>query len=351
MIPTYGRRDSLVRLVTQLLKQDTRNFTYEVILVDDGSPEPVEQVLQGLLPTAMIPLRCIRKANGGPASARNFGAGCAAGSLLVFIDDDMSVRPDFLLAHVETQRAHGPALVNCYFDWEVSASPPAFLHWYSARIDAWNAARRRQLTQVSPDVFAIPSINATTANLSVPKELFQTAGGFDSGYPFGCEDQDFALRLEFAACPAFMTTKSVAVHIETHNSLKKVCARQARGSADTVRFLRRFAFEARFGKQPIAKVNDPIKMGIDPWRLVVKKLLRTIVMQWPIRSLVFLAVKIVERVFPRSRLTGRLYDFLVSAHTQKGWRDGLHRYGSEGPLTVVLELLKAREPALVKVEK
>jgi len=330
----------LIRLVTQLLNQATRDFSYEIIVVDDGSPDPVEPVLSAEFPQPPVALKCIRKVNGGPASARNAGAKCAVGELLVFVDDDMAIREDFLLGHVETQRTYGPGLVNCYFDWEVDASPPSFARWYKNRIEEWNAVRRQQVKPIAEDVFLIPNVNATTANLSVPTDAFQKANGFDTGYPFGCEDQDFALRLEFAGYSAFMTTKTKAVHIETHNTLVKVCQRQARGSADTVRFLRRFAVEARFGKQPIAYVNDPICFGIDPWHLVVKKLIRGTIVKWPMRHCAFTVINILERFFPDATFLHRTYNILISAYSQQGWREGVQRYSSEPPLPCVAALLQ-----------
>jgi len=80
VIPTYGRPKFLEEALQSVYRQTVDS--YEIIVVDDASPEPVS------LPPG-VPVRLIRaQQNGGAASARNLGAAAASGDALTFLDDD-----------------------------------------------------------------------------------------------------------------------------------------------------------------------------------------------------------------------------------------------------------------------
>lgn len=83
------RRDWLRGAVDAALFQS--DCEIELIVVDDGSPEPVE----GLLSDANHPrLRVLRIERGGEAKARNAGIAAARGDYLRFIDADDEIVPE-----------------------------------------------------------------------------------------------------------------------------------------------------------------------------------------------------------------------------------------------------------------
>lgn len=83
IIPTYNRRDFLVRAVRSVLAQDLA--TIEVIVVDDGgaddSGEAIQALQDGRVQYFWVP-------NGERGRARNFGVGKAKGDYVVFLDSD-----------------------------------------------------------------------------------------------------------------------------------------------------------------------------------------------------------------------------------------------------------------------
>ena len=332
IIPTYKRSERLQHLLKQLISQDVCRSDYEIIVVDDGSPEPVCPDVSDIGRDAGVAVHCFRKENGGPAAARNFGARLATGEFLLFVDDDMSVRPDFIRAHIETQKEFGPALVNCQFDWQVEAASKPFQLWYKNRVEQWSGFRLADAREIADDVFEITNVLATTANLSVSRRLFESVEGFDEGYPFGCEDQDFAGRLGRSSVRALATRRSVATHVETHNSLRRLCERQRLGAMDTVRFIRRFAVEHHCGEQEIATTNGPIRVGTDSRGLILRKMIRQLIAAPFLNTPVFAGVRLLELVSPDSTLLPKAYDAIVSAYAQKGWREGLRVYEAEPPL-------------------
>lgn len=335
IIPTYARPERLPRLLAQVLAQEAAGYSYEVIVVDDGSPEPVSPLVQELAGQARVPVSCLRKENGGPAAARNFGAQAACGEYLLFVDDDTSVRPDFIRGHIETQRQYGPALVNCEAERQIDLEPEPFRRWYKRQVTGWERARWANLVPLAAgveDVFATPHPEVTAANLSVRRTDFVRAGGFDTRYPFGCEDQDFGARLGRSGIPTLLTRRTVAKHAETHTTLELLCQRQRIGARDTVRFIRRFAVVQNCGEPLIATINGPIRCGGEPWALSAKKLLRQLIVSRLLSAATFACVHLLERALPESQLLQRGYDLIVGAYIQKGWREGLRIYRTELPL-------------------
>ena len=62
VIPTYGRGDRLGATLGALLASDTRGLdAVEIIVVDDGSPEPVDLVVEGRVACPPVSLSCIRQ--------------------------------------------------------------------------------------------------------------------------------------------------------------------------------------------------------------------------------------------------------------------------------------------------
>src|SRR5579862_9423972 len=109
VIPAYAYAAGLERLLTALARQQCP-FDFEVLVMDDGSPEPLGPLasrFQGILD-----LRCIRMANGGPARARNAGARAARGAWVAFTDHDCEPEADWLAQLHRAGEQSGPALLG-----------------------------------------------------------------------------------------------------------------------------------------------------------------------------------------------------------------------------------------------
>jgi glycosyltransferase involved in cell wall biosynthesis len=89
IVPVYNSTAYLQECLAAVAR--SRYHKFEVIVVDDGSTEPVEPLV------ARFGFKYLRiDGPGGPARARNRGAVWAGGSHLVFIDADVCVHPDAL---------------------------------------------------------------------------------------------------------------------------------------------------------------------------------------------------------------------------------------------------------------
>jgi glycosyltransferase involved in cell wall biosynthesis len=114
IIPTYKHRDFVVQTLESVLSQSFSD--YEVIVVNDGSPDDTERVLRPPIESEKI--RYFRQPNRGQAAARNRGLAEAHGELIAFLDDDDLWLPDKLQWQVDLL-GQFPQAVLAYGDCEV----------------------------------------------------------------------------------------------------------------------------------------------------------------------------------------------------------------------------------------
>lgn len=84
IIPTYRHRDFVLETLASVFEQTMSD--YEVIVVNDGSPDDTADVLAPLVRSGRIAY--FEQSNQGQSRARNFGIGRARGEYLAFLDDD-----------------------------------------------------------------------------------------------------------------------------------------------------------------------------------------------------------------------------------------------------------------------
>lgn len=85
IVPVYKVEKYLNQCIDSLLKQDFNN--YEIILVDDGSPDTCPRICDGYAERNKN-IRVLHKENGGLSDARNKGVEVANGEYLTFVDSD-----------------------------------------------------------------------------------------------------------------------------------------------------------------------------------------------------------------------------------------------------------------------
>jgi serine acetyltransferase/GT2 family glycosyltransferase len=208
VIATYNRTASVARLLALLAEQTCPVGCFEVIVVDDGSAPPAAPVLEALaLP---FPLVVVSQANGGPAVARHAGIVRARGEILVILDDDMRVAPEFLAAH----RAGHPPDTRRVVLGAVRAPRGRTLRLFErlqlARMDHLARAAKRGTPPRGMDLY--------TGNVSLRRADYFAVGGFDLSLRLS-EDAELGLRLEQAGV-AFVTSEdALAVHDSDHASL------------------------------------------------------------------------------------------------------------------------------------
>ena len=84
--PTYNRVHLLSRLYNSILMQDV--IDVEWLIVDDGSIDDTEVLIENFQKESIINIRYYKKSNGGKHTAINFGLQYAKGELFFIIDSD-----------------------------------------------------------------------------------------------------------------------------------------------------------------------------------------------------------------------------------------------------------------------
>ena len=155
---------------------------FEIIVVDDGSPERLDSIISRW--GDHLDLKLICQENAGPAAARNLGAQHARSTCLAFIDDDCVPSPDWL----ETLRTAfdaapddliGGHTINALPENPFSSASQALVDYLCGYFDGRDGRTR---------LF-------TSNNMAVRAVHFHATGGFDTRFPRAAgEDREFCDR-------------------------------------------------------------------------------------------------------------------------------------------------------------
>lgn len=89
VIPTWNRRDSVIRCLNSIISQDFDN--YEIIIVDDGSTDGTVLALDSYADYHLKILK--HKENRGVCAARHTGTAASSGQWIISIDSDAVILP------------------------------------------------------------------------------------------------------------------------------------------------------------------------------------------------------------------------------------------------------------------
>lgn len=95
IVPIYGVEQYLRKCVDSLLNQNIPSSEYEIILVDDGSPDACPAICDEYA-AIHENIRVVHRENGGLSAARNSGIEVAHGEYIMFVDSDDYIEPNVL---------------------------------------------------------------------------------------------------------------------------------------------------------------------------------------------------------------------------------------------------------------
>lgn len=107
VIPVYNHEDYVLETLDSVFSQTFKDF--EVVVVNDGSPDRTKELLRPLVKAGRI--RYIEQSNSGAAAARNRGIAEARGEFVAMLDDDDVWPFDRLNWQVEALQQHSDVVV------------------------------------------------------------------------------------------------------------------------------------------------------------------------------------------------------------------------------------------------
>ncbi len=122
IIPVYKVRDRIVNTLKCIKNQTFKNF--EVLFIDDGSPDDSSEFVQEFLKDSCVNYKIIKKENGGVSSARNLGIERAQGKYITFLDSDDYIENNMLEVFYEKAEEENADIVYSAYVFEDSSKEP-----------------------------------------------------------------------------------------------------------------------------------------------------------------------------------------------------------------------------------
>jgi anaerobic magnesium-protoporphyrin IX monomethyl ester cyclase len=223
IIPTYNNK-LMLDLSLKSLTNQKFDFPYEIIVVDDGSNDGTKKLVEKYKEKYNNLTYLFQEDNGFRAGlARNLGASKSNSEILIFLNDDMVCRRDFINNHIESQKKHD--LVLGY-----SASYNNKNETY--KIKQFQDINHKNLDQIKIiKEFRDPLFNKTpgeysnnnwwkffvASNISIKKKLFDKFKFDENFIGWGIEDVELGYRLFLKGIKVKFSKKCLAFNLERDN--------------------------------------------------------------------------------------------------------------------------------------
>ncbi|HWE25799.1 MAG TPA: glycosyltransferase [Myxococcales bacterium] len=310
LIPTWNRPATVRRLLAQLDAQTLPPSDFEVIVVDDGSTPEAARALADL--RLNISLRVLRQKNTGAAAARHAGALAARGDLLVMLDDDMQVGPDFLEHHLAAHAGGGCLVVlGRIRAGSDQRETPLFERWHAHLLD-------RKAEGILSGELSLRGSLVFTGNVSMRREDYLAVGGFDVTLGQS-EDIELGMRFEKRGVTFRFCEAAWSVHNGGQRSVEQWRERARRYGA----------CDLRIGRK------HPELRDASPWRLVfdlhpLTRVAIRVALLWPAAGRLLAAMVIAvarflddagfERAAMASVSVGYSLEYFRGVRQAAGWR-------------------------------
>ncbi|MGF6710212.1 GT2 family glycosyltransferase/glycosyltransferase involved in cell wall biosynthesis [Luteibacter sp. W1I16] len=214
VIPVHGKIEYTLACLRSIANAPPTD-PFEVIVVDDASPDNTATILAGISGMRVIN----NERNLGFVGSCNAGAAAALGEYLIFLNNDTQVTPGWSDALLRCFERHpragiaGSQLV--YPDGRLQEAGA----WVFADASAWNIGRFT--SRKNPALRYARTVDYVSgASLAISRDLFDSLGGFDARFAPGYyEDTDLAFAARAAGRSVWYVPDSMVVHSEGISSV------------------------------------------------------------------------------------------------------------------------------------
>ena len=192
LIISHEQKERLEKTLDSFSRQIYPSSKFEVIVINRGSQEGTDELLQEYVHVAGFSLKCKKTSTMNPDTARNEALELASGEIILFSNDDFIADPDLLVEHNKCHRENAGSgfrgiVGSTALHPDIETTP--FLEF----LDSSNF---KYPNSSFPDGMEVPFYQYTLSNLSLPRSAVHKAGGFDEEYSFGEDyNPEFGYRL------------------------------------------------------------------------------------------------------------------------------------------------------------
>ncbi|MGH9346249.1 MAG: glycosyltransferase family 2 protein [Vicinamibacterales bacterium] len=221
VVPTCNRAGELRETLASLCAVRSRE-PWEVVVVDNNCTDGTPGVVRGAAVAFPVPLKYVFEVVPGRSAALNAGIAHATGDILVTIDDDVRVEPDYL-DHVG--RSFGTLQCD-YIGGRV-------LPLWRGRRPSWLPERRTRhwaviaLVDEGQEPFEWTTMLPIGANFAMTRRAFEIVGPWNTGVGrkagtlLGQEVREWCLRARERGLRGYYAPASVVRHVIHADRLKK----------------------------------------------------------------------------------------------------------------------------------
>jgi GT2 family glycosyltransferase len=209
IIPVYGQLEYTLQCLRSIFLAP-ESCQHEIILVDDCSPDDSYETLLKLSGVRLYR----NNENLGFIRTCNYGASLARGELLLFLNNDTEVSPNWL-----------DSIISIFDSRDDAGVVGSKLVYPNGRLQeaggilwsdgsAWNFGHSQDPD--SPAFNYVKEVDyCSGASFAMPSTLFKELGGFDENYlPAYCEDSDLCMKVRAAGYKVYFQPFSRIKHFE-----------------------------------------------------------------------------------------------------------------------------------------
>lgn len=208
VMATYNRAETLKVTLRHLVEQDFDPADFELIIVDDASPDNTTEVVEKAIGEVPFSLRYMRhEENRGPGYTENRGIREARAPLILLMADDIWMVPGALRRHLRFHEANpepGKALMGCVLQSPELNQSVFLRHWDPFRFKSVQ------------DGEELPYYHFWANNISVKREFLTEHGLFREdmgrGGAAAHEDSELGYRLHKAGLRIYYDSAALGHH-------------------------------------------------------------------------------------------------------------------------------------------
>ena len=225
IIVNYNTKQLIFDCISSVIEQ-TRDISYEIIIVDNASIDGSQQMIKTNFPGVIL---LESGSNLGFGKANNLGAAIAKGKFLFFLNSDtylvnnaLQIFLDFVSSNVDLEiGCLGTFLVDEYFVENGSGGDfPSLAKYLISRIRPILIKFSNSREVSADDKRKVDYILG--ADMFIPKTVFDEVGGFDERYFMYYEESDMQLSMAKLGYARLIISGPKIIHLEGKSSFNSI---------------------------------------------------------------------------------------------------------------------------------